>query len=169
MKITNSTMDDIDLILGFYDDAIAYQKKVFGQHWLGFERRQVEREIAEHRQFKIVVNEQIACTFVVTFNDPLIWGERDQDPAIYLHRIITHSAFRGAGFVKHIVEWAKAYARQNHKQFVRLDTWANNQKLIDYYIAHGFTYLGDIYPEKVNELPKHYEGVALALFEMNIE
>jgi hypothetical protein len=46
---------------------------------------------------------QIACVWAITFNDAEIWEER----AIYIHRIATHSDFRGHNFVKIIVDWAK--------------------------------------------------------------
>lgn len=166
MIITNCTPADLDLIFAFYDDAIAYQKQVFGKHWLGFERAKVAAEIAEQRQWKIVVDNQVACIFLVTFRDSLIWQERDNDESLYLHRIVTHSNFRGRGFVKDIVEWARQYAPTIGKKFIRLDTWGDNQKLIDYYLKHGFTFLGVTQVANTAAMPKHYEGISLSLFEI---
>ncbi|MDQ0968376.1 ribosomal protein S18 acetylase RimI-like enzyme [Flavobacterium sp. W4I14] len=114
---------------------------------------------------KFFVDGVVACVFAVTFNDELIWGERDHD-AIYIHRIVTHPEFRGYSFVKEIIKWAKDYAAKNNIKFIRMDTWADNEKLLEYYTGCGFDYVGVVTMEKTEGLPKHYEGISLSLFEI---
>ena len=169
MEIINSTKDDIDAIFKLYDAAIAFQKKVFNKHWQGFDVSLVEKEISENRQYKIVDEDTIVCIFVIAFNDAYIWGERDITPSLYIHRIVTNPLFRGNSYVKSITDWAMEYGRNNGKQFVRMDTWGDNQKLIDYYSKNGFTFLG--LTDKINDgnLPKHYQGIQLGLFEIAIK
>jgi ribosomal protein S18 acetylase RimI-like enzyme len=165
LQVQNSIPTDIDTIFGFYDMAIAHQKKVFNKHWQGFSREMVQTEIDENRQYKILVDGIVACVFAVTFNDQLIWGERDHD-AMYIHRIVTHPAFRGYSFVKEIIKWAKVFAAESGIKFIRMDTWADNKKLHGYYTGCGFDYVGEVTMEKNNGLPKHYEGISLSLFEI---
>jgi ribosomal protein S18 acetylase RimI-like enzyme len=165
IQVQNSRHQDIDTIFEFYDMAIAHQKKVFNKHWQGFSRELVETEVAENRQYKILVDDQVACVFAVTFNDKLIWGDRDQD-SIYIHRIVTHSGFRGYAFVKEIIRWAKVYAEANGIKFIRMDTWADNEKLLAYYTSCGFAYMGMVTRAQTAGLPKHYEGISLSLFEI---
>jgi ribosomal protein S18 acetylase RimI-like enzyme len=167
MQFTNSTLQDFDRIFEFYDAAIEHQKQVFDKHWKGFDTELVTQEINENRQWKIIVDGQIACIFAITFDDPSIWGERDQNDAIYIHRIVTHPGFRGRGFVTHITHWSQEYARSLDKKYVRMDTWGDNQKLIDYYQKCGFNFLGIITPDPAG-LPKHYNGITLSLFEIEI-
>ncbi|MBK8561985.1 MAG: GNAT family N-acetyltransferase [Saprospiraceae bacterium] len=167
MEITTSTPADIGLIFGLYDAAIEFQKQVFNKHWKGFDTGLVEREIAENRQWKIMVEGQVACIFAITFEDKSIWKEKDQGDAIYIHRIVTNPEFRGRRFVPVITEWAKEYAKSQGLSFVRMDTWGDNQKLIDYYQSCGFKFLEIITPEQVG-LPKHYNGITLSLFEIKI-
>ena len=167
IEVRNSISGDIDKIFEFYDMAIAHQKKVFNKHWQGFSRNLVETEITENRQYKILVDGEIACVFAVTFSDKLIWGDRDKD-SIYIHRIVTHPDFRGFSFVKEIIKWAKIYAAENAISFIRMDTWADNEKLLQYYTACGFDYVGIVTMEKTDGLPKHYEGISLSLFEIKI-
>jgi len=169
MLITNSTINDIDTIFKLYDEAAAFQKTVFNKHWQGFERSLVETEIRENRQWKIVKDDQVACIFAITFNDALIWKEKDKDPAIYIHRIVTNPEFRGGAYVREIVKWAKEYAKSVDKKFVRMDTWGDNEKLKDYYTKCGFDYLGVTVMNDTEGLPKHYEGLSLSLFEIKIE
>ena len=168
IQIVNSTLEDLATIFEFYDHAVAHQKKVSDKHWKGFDLELIKREIAENRQYKILVDGEVGCIFVVTFNDPQIWKERDEQPAIYLHRIVTHPNFRGTGFVKLITEWAIDFAKTNQLLFVRMDTWAENDKLVNYYKKFGFLDAGTIKISADSGLPKHYEGITLQLFEISI-
>jgi ribosomal protein S18 acetylase RimI-like enzyme len=169
MQIVNADLEDIETIFDLYDRAIEFQKTKFDKHWLGFDVALVEREIRENRLWKIIENERIACIFSITFSDPLLWGEKEDNAAIYIHRIVTNPEFRGRGFVRIITNWAKDYARSIGKKFIRMDTWGDNRKLIDYYKDCGFDFLGLTTPAKTENLPKHYEGISLSLFEINLD
>jgi len=169
MKFLNSEPTDLDEIFWLYDLAIEFQKTVFDKSWLPFDRKLIEREIAERRNWKIVIDDRIACVYSIVFEDSLIWKEKSADSAIYIHRITTNPDFRGNKFVPKIVEWAKAYAKSIEKDFVRMDTWGDNQKLIDYYTACGFKFLGVVTPNEIEKLPKHYEGITLSLFEIKLD
>jgi ribosomal protein S18 acetylase RimI-like enzyme len=169
MQIINSSISDIDTIFTFYDYAIAYQKTKFNKHWQGFDLDLVKTEILEKRQWKIIKAGIVVAVFAVTFNDPIIWGERDEQPSIYIHRIVTHPDYRGNNFVKEIVVWAKKYCKENNRDFIRLDTWGDNEKLIQHYINCGFTFLGLSSEMKSDTLPKHYDSLRLSLFEIKIE
>jgi RimJ/RimL family protein N-acetyltransferase len=168
MQIINAVPQDIVTVFKLYDKAIGFQKTVFDKHWQGFERSLIEREISENRLWKIVEADEIVCIFSIAFSDSLIWGEKDDKPSIYIHRIVTNPLYRGRGYVKVIVEWAKDYSRKSGKKCVRLDTWGDNQKLIDYYQNCGFSFLGVISLKETNTLPKHYQGISLSLFEIKL-
>ncbi|MFV8326418.1 GNAT family N-acetyltransferase [Flavobacterium sp. ZS1P14] len=166
MIVANSTLGDIDAIFNLYEEGTTYQKSIAKKHWKGFERSLIETEINENRQWKIIVDGQIACVFAVTYSDPFIWQEKDKEPSVYIHRICTNPLFRGNGFTKRIVDWAKEFALENQKQFIRMDTGSGNGKLNDYYVSCGFTYLGITeYPVTAN-LPEHYKGGSSSLFEI---
>ena len=169
MKFHNSGFGDLDEIFRLYDLAIEFQKRVFDKSWLPFERAFIETEIAEKRHWKITIDGEIGCIFSIAFIDPLIWKEKSADAAIYIHRIAVNPDFRGRKFVPAIVEWAKNYASSLGKKFVRMDTWDDNQKLIDYYTNCGFEFLGVVTLSETEKLPKHYEGISLSLFEMKID
>jgi len=169
MQITNSTPEDIDQLFELYDAATAYQKKVGNNHWKGFDRALVLAETVANRQWKIMIDGEIAGVFLITFNDPLIWLEKDNDQAIYIHRIATNPVYRGHHLVKHIVQWAATYARQLEKQFVRLDTGSGNEKLNSYYISCGFSYLGIVKLRETGNLPAHYKDGSFSLFEIDLQ
>lgn len=166
MKIVLSKPEDLDHLFQLYDAATAYQKKVGIKSWQGFERSMVAREIEEQRQYKIIIEDEIACVFLITDHDPLIWQEKDKDPSVYIHRIATNPNFRGKHFVKEIVKWVKQYAAKHHKKFIRLDTGSGNEKLNNYYKNCGFTYLGIVTLSDTGDLPAHYNYGSFSLFEM---
>lgn len=166
--ILKSSPQDIDTIFSLYDDAVAYQKTKFEKHWLPFDREMVKKEIEEGRQWKIMEGHEVACVFAIAYDDPFIWAEKNADPSVYIHRIVTHSAFRGGGYVKKIIEWASEHAKENNKRFIRMDTWGDNRELIDYYIRCGFNFLGIITPSATENLPSHYSSILLGLFEIEL-
>lgn len=168
LQFLKSTTADIGAIFGLYDDAIAYQKTVFDKHWQGFERSLVEKEIAEGRAWKMMQGQEIVCIFAIDFSDAVIWGVKDLQPAIYLHRIVTNPRYRGNGYIQNIITWAVHFGKSAGKEFVRMDTWGDNPGLIAYYVKSGFQHTGFATPEQSDTLPKHYEGVTLALFEIPI-
>lgn len=169
IKIQNSTTNDIDSIFELYDLATNYQKVKFPDNlWPQFDRQLIETEINENRQWKLLINGEIACVWATTFSDPKIWEERNIDPSVYIHRIATNPNFRGQNFVAKIVTWAKKYAKHNDKEFVRLDTCGDNQGLIKHYTKCGFEFLGMNKLKNSDGLPIHYVDAEVCFFEIKL-
>jgi GNAT superfamily N-acetyltransferase len=167
-RVTNSSQNDMEIIFGIFNSAIEYQKKNGFELWPVFSRGLIEKEIAEKRHWKILHNNEIAAIFSVCYNDPVIWGEKDKDPSVYLHRIAVHPSFKGKGIIGIIKTWAEEHARQNNKNYLRMDTWGNNKTLRDYYIKAGFNYIGQQHLVKTEGLPEHYGGNILSLFQNEV-
>jgi hypothetical protein len=87
---------------------------------------------------------------------------------MYIHRIVTNPEFHGRRYVPIITGWAVNHAREKDLRFVRMDTWGDNQKLIDYYQSCGFKFLGLTTPAESPTMPAHYRGIDLSLFEIDI-
>ena len=49
-----------------------------------------------------------------------------------------------------------------------MDTWGDNEALINYYTKCGFDYLGSITPTASKHLPKHYSAIFLSLFQIKL-
>lgn len=167
-QIENSNSNDIDEIFRLYQMATDFQKTRFIVHWPDFDRKIIESEISESKQWKIIIDGKMACVWATTFNDPQIWEDKNEDPAVYIHRIAANPEFKGQNFVLQIVEWAKRYAEENHKQFVRMDTVGNNLGLITYYTKCGFEFLGLLKLKNTEGLPAHYDNATVSLFELKI-
>ena len=169
MIIENCTTTDITEIFRLYRIAADYQRSIQAVVvWPEFDREMVELEIAENRQWKLIINGEVACVWATTFTDEQIWEERNIDAAVYIHRIATNPRLRGRDFVSIITTWAKDYAKSNGKDFVRLDTLGNNTRLIAHYTNAGFTFLGIFDLKNTSSLPSHYHNVPACLFEIKL-
>ena len=166
MEIKVSDHNDFDEIFRLYRLATAYQKTKFHAHWPEFESTLVKNEIDEERQWKLVDQEKIAFVWAITFDDPLIWEERNDDPAMYLHRIAVNPDYRGQKMVQTVIDWAIHYAKSNQKKFLRMDTVGDNEKLINYYKSCGFDFLGLSKLKTTTGLPEHYQNAVVSLFEI---
>ncbi|MBP6181276.1 GNAT family N-acetyltransferase [Flavobacterium sp.] len=167
-KIQNGNINDINEIFRLYKIATDFQKTRFTVHWPEFDKMLIETEIFENRQWKIVTDDKIACIWATTFNDPQIWEEKNDDPSIYIHRIATNPDFRGQNLVGQIVEWAKAYAVEKQKKYIRMDTVGDNPGLIDYYTKCGFDFLGLLKLKNTTGLPTHYDNATVSLFQLTL-
>ena len=168
MIFRNSELKDLDKIFELYNEATLYQKKVTTKSWRGFERSQVIKEIDERRHYVILEGEEIVCTFVITYNDPIIWEDGATAPAIYIHRIATNPKYRGNSYVQKIVNWTKELAIAENRRLVRLDTHSGNDRINAYYVSCGFTYIGIRSIEWTPELPEHYKEGSFSLFELEV-
>lgn len=169
MEILNCTINDLEAIFSMYAMAQDFQKEKNAAVWPDFDKNLIETEIKENRQWKIIIDNQIACIWATTFFDEQIWEEKNINPSIYIHRIVTNPDFRGYKFVSEIVKWATKIAILHQKQYIRLDTLAVNTYLIDYYQKNGFEYLGDVVLKNPIGLPEHYVNAGISLFEIKIK
>jgi ribosomal protein S18 acetylase RimI-like enzyme len=169
MTIKNVTASDIEKIFALYKIASNYQReKKTVIIWPNFDREMVEIEIAENRQFKLLVNNEVACIWAITFSDEQIWEERNKERALYIHRIAVNPNFRGNNYVDTIVAWSKEFAIEKGIQFIRLDTLGENTKLIEHYKNAGFNFLGLFNLKNTSNLPEHYKLAPVCLFEIDL-
>ena len=157
MEIQSCSLNDAEMILSLYDAAMDLQTKKNMVVWPRFEKYFIEKEIRKKRQWKLIIDDQIACNWAITFDDKEIWEEKDNNNSIYIHRIATNPHFRGNRFINTIVAWAKTYAVSKGKQFIRLDTLGNNTRLIEHYTLAGFNFLGITKLANTQNLPAHYQ------------
>jgi ribosomal protein S18 acetylase RimI-like enzyme len=170
LEIKNGSLADVNTILKFYDAAIQLQTQKNMVVWPRFERSFIEKEIREERHWKIMIGDEIACVWSITFEDKEIWGEKDDNNSIYIHRFAANPTFRGNRFIDAIVPWAKRYALARGRKYIRLDTLGHNTRLIEHYISAGFEFLGIFKLTNTQNLAAHYQREPnCCFFEMAID
>jgi len=168
MKIENSDLSDISKIFELYRTATEYMKSKNQVHWPEFSKDLIINEIEENRQWKLLIDGQIACIWATTFNDELIWEDRNNDPAVYIHRIAINPDFRGQNLVKKLFAWAGEFGKKNHLSYIRMDTVGLNRGLIDHYKKVGFEFLGTRKLKNTIGLPNHYKDGEVCFFHKQI-
>ncbi len=170
MTIMNSNLDDIPRIFRLYQLARDFQKIQFPENlWPEFDQDFIATEVIENRQFKIVIDNKIACIWAITYNDADIWEEKENNDAIYIHRIATNPEFRGNNFVQMIADWSKDFARKENKKFLRMDTCGQNDRLINHYKNCGFEFLGMKKLKDSSGLQAHYHNADVCFFEIELK
>ena len=168
--IINSNLNDIPEIFKLYKLATEFQKLKFPDNqWPEFDKELISTEVLENRQFKLIINNEIACVWAITFSDAQIWEDKENNSSIYIHRIATNPEFRGQNFVQKIVDWAENYAAWKNKEFIRMDTCGKNDRLINHYKNCGFNFLGIKKLENTSELPLHYHNADVCFFEIKLK
>lgn len=166
IKVINTTKEDIGAILWLFEQAIELQGKNGYRVWDGIDKIALQKEIQEGLQYKIIKQDDILCIFSIQYRDPLIWRARDQGDAIYLHRIVVNPKFRGQKQFQRVLDWAQQFSRQNNFKFIRMDTWADNFKIIDYYQSFGFEFIENYETPDALELPAQNRNLNVALLQM---
>ena len=82
ISIQQSSIEHLPTINKFYKTATAFQKAKGAVPWSEILNELIVQEIEEQRQWNLKINNQIACVWVVTENDPQIWGLRNKDSAL---------------------------------------------------------------------------------------
>jgi len=122
MKIENSNLTDLIKIFDLYKIATDYMKSKNQVYWPVFSKELIINEIEENRQWKLLINGQIACIWSTALNDELIWGNKSKEPSLYIHRIVTNPEFRGQNLVKKLIDWANEFGKKKKIKYIRMDT-----------------------------------------------
>lgn len=168
IKVIKTVTGDLNDILWLFKKAMELQGKNGYKVWDNIDEAQLEKEIENGLQYKIVKEKDILCLFSIQYSDPFIWRDRDKNDAIYLHRIVVNPNFRGQKQFEKVLNWAKQFVRTNNRKFIRMDTWADNDKIINYYKSFGFKFIENYTTPDTWELPAQNRNLKVALLEMEI-
>jgi ribosomal protein S18 acetylase RimI-like enzyme len=164
--IERTSAEDINFVYNLYDEAIQYQEKKGLAAWQGFDRSVITEDINHGHHYKLLARDQIALVFSVRYSDEIIWRDLDKGDAIYLHRIAVNPAFKGQKLFAGVLGWATQHAKENKLKFVRMDTWAHNSSLINYYQSFGFHFVENFTTPDTPHLPVQNRNLSLALLQI---
>jgi GNAT superfamily N-acetyltransferase len=163
--ILNTEVTDLHFIFELFNYSITYQEKHGYPVWRDYDKDAIVRDIKNRNQYKVIVDSRIGIVFSVAYADKVIWRERDKGDAIYLHRIVVNPVCKGQKLFGVIMEWAKEHVRQKGLNNIRMDTWAANPTIINYYKTFGFEVIETYTTPNSIELPVHNRNLALTLLE----
>ena len=169
IEIRNTEMDDLEEIFELFDHSIIYQEKKGCPVWKDYDKNAIIKDIRSKNQYKVVVDSQTGIVFSVCYTDKLIWRDLDKGDSIYLHRIVVNPDFKGQKLFGIILNWAIEHSKQKEISSIRMDTWAANPTLINYYMSFGFAFIENYTAPDSKELPVHNRNIAMTLLEYQLK
>ncbi len=167
-QIVNTLPEDLPFIYRLFEEAIAYIKRKGFIGWNSYDKKFVLLDIENKLQFKIVTKNDILCIFSICFSDALIWREKENGDAIYLHRIAVNPSFKGQKQFEKVLYWTINLAIEKGVKCIRMDTWGDNLNIIEYYKSYGFQFLENYTTPDTPELPDQHRNLKVALLEMKL-
>jgi ribosomal protein S18 acetylase RimI-like enzyme len=168
IEVINTEVDDLGQIFQFFEYSINYQEKKGYPVWRNYDKNSIIKDIEDKNQYKVVVDSKTAIVFSVRYADKVIWRELDNGKSIYLHRIVVNPEFKGRKLFGTILEWVIGHSKQKSLTRIRMDTWADNPTIINYYKSFGFTIIENYTTPDSEELPVHNRNLALTLLEYKL-
>jgi ribosomal protein S18 acetylase RimI-like enzyme len=165
LSISNTLEADLEFIYSLFEDAIIYQRKNGYPDWSDYCKDSLKEDIRLKRQYKIVIDGDIACIFTTCFSDTIVWREEDKNDAIYLHRIVVNKHYKGQRLVGKVIDFTSTLGKKLNRNKIRIDTWANNSSIIDYYKSFNFKIVRHSFNPDVPELPIQMRGNKVVLME----
>lgn len=144
LTIRRAIAADVDAVLGLIIEAARWLAERGSDQWhYTAERHRLAIERATARG-EVWVLRDSAGTVVATitlngYADPEFWtAEDDPADALYVHRMAVARTATGQEIGAALLDWAARQTVDAGKKWLRLDAWANNTALHDYYRSQGF-------------------------------
>jgi len=167
-RIVNAITEDLPVIFGLFEKAIAFQKAHNYKGWQNYDKAFITADVERKLLFKLSSSHDIAGIFSICFTDPIIWRKMEKGDALYLHRVVLNRRFSGSKIFQHVLDWSSGYACAKDLRYLRMDTWAENRKIISYYKEYGFRFVENYTTPDSNELPLQHRKLTVALLELEL-
>lgn len=164
-------VSDLDDVIGLIDSAAAWLRTKGTDQWASpwpTASARCERVLdGLHAGQTWLVTQGARPVATISFNaeaDPKLWNEFEQDdPSVYVHRLVVDRRCAGQGIGAGLVDWAaQCSALAYGAMWVRIDVWTTNTALHAYYLGQAF--------ERVRCRPQdNPDYPACALFQRKID
>jgi GntR family transcriptional regulator len=153
MQLIRAEEEHLPIILDLINDAVDKRLRYLGtdqweKPWPTREERddRVLRGLGGRKTWIVWDGDTAAATVTVAKQANVeVWpAELNRDEtAVYVHRLITRTAYQGRGLGASLVDWAgREAAEQYGAKWIRIDVWRENKALHAYYRGIGFVFVG---------------------------
>ena len=164
--VIKATVEDLPVIYRLFEEAIQYQKDNNFIGWNSYDKEYIRADITNGLLLKIMVAGEIFCIFSICYKDEHIWREKENGDALYIHRIVVNRKLKKPQAFSLVLDWAMNHARKHQLKYIRMDTWADNAKIIGYYQKFGFRFVENYTTPDIDRLPIQHRNLDLALLEL---
>ncbi len=82
--------------------------------------------------------------------------------------MVVNPKFKGQKQFGKILEWIQEHCKDKNIRLIRMDTWADNPNIIDYYKSFGFDIVGYFKTPDTEELPIQQRNNEIVLLEIEL-
>lgn len=168
VEVLQTSPADGEQVLWLFKKTLELNGRMGYSVWESIDEAFLKRDMLSGHQYKVISGNDILCVFSIQLNDALIWGDRETNDAVYLHRIVTHPLQRGKRQFAKVIDWAKQFAQLHRRSAIRMDTWSSNTRLISYYISYGFQVVGHVLTPDDPLLPIQNRNLQVTLLELPV-
>jgi ribosomal protein S18 acetylase RimI-like enzyme len=165
MQVEPARPADLADVRAAYEHARVTQRAAGSDVWPDFPDAAILAEIGAGFLFRIVLDGATVGVFSMTSADPAIWGPHERAGHLYLHRIARAAHYPGRGLIDVVLAWADKECGRREREGLRMDTWARNTALIDFYVRRGFRIIEERRLGVDPRLPPHYHNNSFTLLE----
>ncbi|MGC6507342.1 MAG: GNAT family N-acetyltransferase [Myxococcota bacterium] len=90
------------------------------------------------------------------------WSTNETDRNIVIHRLAVRPDQQGKGIGRKLMDFAEQWAKDNHYDAIRLDTFSQNQRNQRFYANRGYTNLGPVFLKYKKNHPYYCYELLLA-------
>ena len=141
ITIKKADIIDIDEIINMYAERMKWFKENQIKQWSRYLTNHPKSEfiqaIEKGNYYILTKNDKIIAGFEISA-DSKYWNDNITN-AYYLYKIVVKVGYKNIG--KEIFELAKQIAKENKKDYLRIDCVSSNKKLNQIYNKHGFKYV----------------------------
>lgn len=166
--IYNTEIKDLNRVCQLWEDAIHFQKSKGFPEYKWDDREKQKQSILKKDHYKLMLRDEIIGVFNLQTSDKIVWREMDKNDAIYLHGVLVDSKYKGQKVFQNVMDLLVSYTQKQNRRFIRLDTWANNPSLINYYKKFGFDVVEEFQTPQSPKVPLNCRGNKVVLMEYDI-
>src|SRR2546428_13310266 len=139
VRIVRAQQGDLDTVLEILEEASLWlSSKGLESQWRPNPvfRQTIKDNIERGEVYVVKAVEVTVGTITLQWNDKKFWGDLPPE-AGYIHKLAIKRSYSGQHLGLRMIQWAEAKARAEGKRYLRLDFFACNKTIRDYYPKTG--------------------------------
>jgi ribosomal protein S18 acetylase RimI-like enzyme len=159
MKIEKAILSDIEQLLSITKSCAKFmiENGIFQWNELYPSKEVLLNDIALTQLWKLVEDNLIIGLVVFTEIEDkeyinVQWLSKNST-SLYIHRLAVHPKFQGKGYAQKLINFGENYAISNGYKSMRLDTFSQNKRNLQFYEKQQYKRLESIYFPKQSEHP----------------
>ncbi|MFE2450171.1 GNAT family N-acetyltransferase [[Kitasatospora] papulosa] len=144
MIITPAEAHDVAKLLSFREEAAAWLRGIGSDQWSRpYPADKLLATIEAGTVFMLRDGQATAGTITLTPDaEEGLWSDGElAEPSMFVNKLTIAREYAGQNLGGRLLDWAGHRAYQAGARWVRLDAWTTNERLQQYYLAQGFTYV----------------------------